>query len=297
MRPLNSELQQSFYEQLDERLLQIALDEDLGFSRQDATTNLLFPASSQKYQARIISKHPEPIVICGIGWAQQISEKFAADSSITSAFQDGDRLEPGQTLLTITAPANAILSSERIILNFLRHLCAIATLTAKYVDRVKHTDMKILDTRKTTPGLRHLEKYAVYCGGGVNHRMGLYDAIMIKDTHVDLLGGMQAALAQLSPLNSHELPVIVEVRSPQELAVVLEYGRDKVSQVLLDNMSLDILRACVADCRGLFMTEASGNLRLDTIAAVAETGVNYASVGELTYNAGQVDLSMYGITI
>src|SRR5262249_40224194 len=137
------------------------------------------------------------------------------------------------------------------------------------------------------------EKYAVYCGGGVNHRMGLYDAIMVKDTHIDLLGGMSQALAHLPELSTDSLPVIVEIRSVQELEVALKHGRNKIQRVLLDNLTLPVLQACVAMCAGIFSTEASGNIELETVADVAATGVEFASVGMLTYGAGNVDLSMY----
>ncbi len=278
---------------LDLTLLNLALQEDLGPALQDVTTELLFPKCESLYQSCIISKQQEPIVICGISWTNYLFQQLSSHCEIHSDYTDGQLLYPGQTLMTIHGDAHSLLKAERIALNFLRHLCAIATLTHQYVTRVAHTTLKILDTRKTTPGLRHLEKYAVQCGGGVNHRMGLYDAIMIKDTHVDLLKGMENALQLLPSLRSQTLPVIVEVRSRAELATVLDYGREKVNRVLLDNMSAQELADCVSLCKGIFETEASGNIRLDTIVRIAESGVDYASIGELTYNAGHVDLSMY----
>jgi len=278
---------------LDNLLLHCALTEDLGFPCRDVTTDLLFTDDNFTQRAKIISKHAEPITVCGIAWVEKVLGQFTSKAIIHSSYQDGDRLAPGDVLLTLEAPAAALLKSERLILNFLRHLSAIATLTAKYVACVQHTPLKILDTRKTTPGLRSLEKYAVHCGGGVNHRMGLFDAIMVKDTHIDLLGGMAATIERLPLQSLHGLEVIVETRTREELHTVLELGKNKVSRVLLDNMPLDMLRQCVEDCRTIFTTEASGNMSLAKIAAVAETGVDFASVGELTYNAGQVDLSMY----
>lgn len=278
---------------LEDLLLQLALIEDLGFPYHDITTAVLFPDDKRSGQARIISKHHEPVVVCGIDVMRRLLAKLATDCQIDCSYQDGDWLAPGASLLTIAAPAPALLQAERVALNFLRHLCAIATLTAKYVQRVASTPLKILDTRKTTPGFRSLEKYAVQCGGGVNHRMGLYDALMVKDTHVDMLGGMSAALAALPEPASHGLPVIVEVRTLLELSQVLEQAAHKVTRVLLDNMPPALLRDCVALVDGRLETEASGNVRLESILAIAETGVDYASVGELTYNAGHVDLSMY----
>jgi nicotinate-nucleotide pyrophosphorylase (carboxylating) len=276
-------------------LIKLALLEDLGPNLRDATTELLFPVSDKIYSARIISKHPEVITICGIDLAKTLLAQLSDTYQVDSDYTDGQQLSPGQTLMTIRSDAHTLLKSERLILNFLRHLCAIATLTAKYVAQVAGTSLKILDTRKTTPGMRHLEKYAVQCGGGVNHRMGLYDAIMIKDTHVDLLGGMKNTLQRLPTFETQPLQVIVEVRTEAELSVVLECGKEKVNQVLLDNMPLDSLARCVAQCAEIFTTEASGNIRLHTIRPIAETGVDYASVGELTYQAGQVDLSMIGV--
>ena len=281
---------------LDIAVLNLALDEDLGSPWRDATSELLFPTTShtQRYQAKILSKHKEPVTICGIEWLRLLFARLSNDCEIQSCYVDGQQLAPGAELLRIKGPAQALLKGERTALNYLRHLCAIASLTARYVDRVKESDLKILDTRKTSPGLRRLEKYAVHCGGGVNHRMGLYDAIMVKDTHVDMLGGMRRVMQALPELTPQALPVIIEVRTYQELEEVLALGQKKVNRVLLDNMPPDRMRACVTACRGSFETEASGNINLSTIAAVAECGVDYASVGELTYGAGQVDLSMRG---
>jgi nicotinate-nucleotide pyrophosphorylase (carboxylating) len=212
--------------------------------------------------------------------------------TLQSDYRDGQVIHPGATLLTLKGSAQTILMTERIVLNFLQRLCAIATLTSQYVEKIKHTSTRILDTRKTAPGFRHLEKYAVTCGGGVNHRMGLYDAMMIKDTHIDLLGGMSAALSKLPDTILQQCPVIVEVRTMEELEIVLESGLHKVTRVLLDNMSPALMSECAMLCRGRIATEASGNMNLDTIATVAECGVDFISVGKLTHSAGSVDLSM-----
>lgn len=272
-------------------LIDTALNEDLGQPWLDITTaTLLFGQQKMPGQAYIVSKHAEPTTICGLHLLKILFTKLDPQCHLHSAYKDGQALAPGATLLTIHADQQALLMAERVALNFLRHLSAIATLTAKFVAKVAHTSLKILDTRKTTPGLRRLEKYAIQCGGGINHRMGLYDAIMIKDTHVDMIGGMKNAIIKLPSLTT--MPVIVEVRDLAELQVVLDNGRNKVTRVLLDNMSLTDMQVAVTRCQGIFPTEASGNINLDTIAAIAETGVDYASVGMLTYAAGQVDLSM-----
>lgn len=278
--------------QLDTQLIDLAFAEDLGLPYRDVTTAALFPENKGISSAKIISKQAGLITMCGVPVVRAVLAKLSEQCEVQSHYHDGDLVPAGATLMTMIGPAHILLMSERILLNFLQRLCAIATHTAKFVDKVSHTQTKILDTRKTLPGFRHLEKYAVRCGGGVNHRMGLYDAVMIKDTHIDLLGGMSAALNKLPEAFSKTLPVIVEVRTKHELTMVLDQGRDKVTRVLLDNMSLERMRECVAMCRGVLPTEASGNVDLENVALVAETGVDFISIGKLTHSAGNVDLSM-----
>jgi nicotinate-nucleotide pyrophosphorylase (carboxylating) len=258
------------------------------------TTTVLFPQIKNNSKAKIISKHPYPIVICGLPIVKAVLKKIDENCEIQSDFADGNLLQPGETLLIATGPASALLMAERVVLNFLQRLCAIATLTAQFVKAISHTSTKILDTRKTTPGFRHLEKYAVHCGGGVNHRMGLYDAIMVKDTHIDLLGGMAVALKVLPETITQHFPVIVEVRTIDELMIVLEQGQHKVTRVLLDNMTPALMAECVSMCKGKITTEASGNMTLENVTAAAESGVDYISVGKITHSAGSVDLSMKG---
>lgn len=278
---------------LDKQLINMAFAEDFGLPYCDITTKLLFPGSSAMTTARIISKHPEPIILCGIPIVKAIMTQLGGDAcSIQSTYEEGQVIAPGATLMEMTGPASVLLMAERTMLNFLQRLCAIATMTHQYVSRVKQTNVKILDTRKTLPGFRHLEKYAVHCGGGVNHRMGLYDAIMIKDTHIDALGGMKKTLAALEDNIIDCYPVIVEVRTYDELTIVLENSMRKVSRVLLDNMSPSLMSECVAVCRGKLPTEASGNISFDTILDVAQSGVDFISVGKITHSAGSVDLSM-----
>ena len=278
---------------LDHQLIHLALSEDLGEPYLDVTTKAVFGEIKQQHSVQIISKAENDIVICGLVVIPALLGKLGDDFQLNTQFQDGDSLKPGEQLLTISGNAEIILMAERTILNFIRHLSAVATLTKQFVDLIKHTNTKVLDTRKTTPGMRHLEKYAVTCGGGVNHRMGLYDAYMIKDTHIDLAGGMINALSKIPEENS--LPVIVEVRSIEELKIAIENGKEKVTRVLLDNMSLDQLRESVKLCKNIFETESSGNINLQTVVEIVETGVDFVSIGMLTYAAGQVDLSMQGI--
>ncbi|MFT3741382.1 MAG: carboxylating nicotinate-nucleotide diphosphorylase [Gammaproteobacteria bacterium] len=275
---------------IDHMILELGLLEDLGQQQQDVTSLLLLD-QSMLGSAVFRSKHPQAVIICGLHCVEYLLRRLDAETTFHFSMQDGQWAAPDAEILQVSAQASVLLKAERLALNLLRHLSAIATLTARYVAAVAHTQLKILDTRKTTPGLRHLEKYAVACGGGVNHRHGLYDAVMVKDTHVDLVGTMTDVLARL-PENP-AIKTIVEVRNLTELETVLQLGRHKVHQVLLDNMSLEDLRQAVSACRGYYQTEASGNIRLHNIVEIAETGVDYASVGELTYGAGQVDLSMY----
>jgi nicotinate-nucleotide pyrophosphorylase (carboxylating) len=277
---------------LDQQLIDLAFSEDLRIPYCDITTQLLFSEITGNFVAKIISKNPEPITICGLPVAKAVLAKLDNNCTIQSAYNDGQTLPQGATLLTITGAATTLLMVERILLNFLQRLCAIATLTTKFVNIIKHTTTQILDTRKTLPGFRHLEKYAVHCGGGVNHRMGLYDAVMIKDTHIDLLGGVAAALAHLPDTIKQQFPVIIEVRTLDELSVVLDKGLLKINRVLLDNMSPVLVAKCVAKCKGVITTEASGNINLDNILSIAQCGVDFVSVGKLTHSAGNVDLSM-----
>lgn len=277
---------------IDLQLIDLAFIEDLSFPFQDVTTHLLFSEIKNISQANIFSKHKEPIIICGLPIVKAVLDKLNQDYNIHTNYGDGQYLAPGEKLLTLSGPAAIFLMIERIILNFLQRLSAIATLTKKFTDAIKHTNAGILDTRKTLPGFRHLEKYAVRCGGGVNHRMGLYDAVMIKDTHVDSLGGMTTALARLPDDILQRYPVIVEVRNENELMIVLEKGAHKVTRVLLDNMSSEQMKECVKKCQGIMPTEASGNINLNNVVTVAECGVDFISVGQLTHSAGNVDLSM-----
>ncbi len=285
---------------IDLQLIDLALAEDLGLPYSDITTNCLFPEIKNQIKnsasANIISKHEKPIVLSGLSVVSAVLKKLDHDlkthCEIQSDYQDGDIIQPGAVVLTIRGSARTLLMAERTLLNFLQRLSAIATFTAQFVDAVKQTKAKILDTRKTVPGWRHLEKYAVQCGGGMNHRLGLYDAVMMKDTHIDLLGGMRVALAALPDEIIQKFPVIVEVRTQDELAIILEQGLHKVTRVLLDNMSPELMSECVEMCGGEIATEASGNIMLENVALVAASGVDFISVGKITHSAGNVDLSM-----
>lgn len=287
---------------IDQELIDLALAEDLGLPMRDLTTELLLQTEGE-CTARVISKHSEPVVVSGLPVVQAILATLCASlnassgtkrlqAELMSTCHDGDVVNAKQEIFKLRGSPTVLLMAERTLLNFMQRLSAIATTTAKYVAKIKHTNAKILDTRKTLPGFRHLEKYAVTCGGGVNHRMGLYDAIMIKDTHIDVLGGMQQALAKLPDNILKRVPVIVEVRNKAELEVVLSDAPHKTTRVLLDNMSVELMRECVLLCKDKIPTESSGNVTLDTIQTIAETGVDFISVGRITHSAGSVDLSM-----
>ena len=279
----------------DKELIDIALKEDLNFPYYDATTTIFFPNNIQKRSVYIISKDKYDVVVCGITAVKYILEKFGVFTGLEVYVDDKKIIKKGEKLLKISAPADILLKTERLILNFLRHLSAISTYTKKFVDSVKNTNLKILDTRKTTPGMRHLEKYAVLCGGGINHRMGLYDEIMLKDTHLGMLPDLCSALKMLPELKNSSLPVVIEIHNIADLKTAITYGKNKITRILLDNMSVVDLTKCVLLCRDIFVTEASGNITLENISKIAETGVDYASIGALTYAAPPVDFSMQAI--
>lgn len=279
----------------DKTLINLALREDLGEPFQDVTTDQLFEEAEMPYTAEIRSKQSENIVVSGTAVVDYVLSQLGEDWECLISVKDGELLGPGETLLMLTGDAHILLKAERLILNYLRHLSAIATLTHKFVDKIENISTKVLDTRKTIPGLRALEKHAVKCGGGVNHRMGLYDELMVKDTHVDMLSSMKNVMEKL-PEKSVRLPkVVVEVRNKTELMDVLEFGQYKVHRVLLDNMALPELKACVTAAGTRLETEASGNINLENVRMIAQTGVNYVSIGALTHSAGQVDLSMVAV--
>jgi nicotinate-nucleotide pyrophosphorylase (carboxylating) len=275
---------------IDLSLLELALQEDLGVPYFDATTACLLGQDTGFKKAKIISKHPSDVIICGLPLLGLIAKKFGSEVTIQTHYQEGERVPSMSTIAVLEATPGTLLSLERTWLNFLRHLSGVATLTNRFTQKIKHTHCQILDTRKTTPGWRHLEKYAVQCGGGTNHRQGLYDAIMVKDTHVDLLGGMEIALSTIP--SQKTLPVIVEVRNAAELEIALNYAK-KIDRILLDNSRGTELKKLVQRCKQAQVpTEASGNLNLENIVEVAESGVDFASIGMLTHSAGQVDLSL-----
>ncbi len=277
-------------------ILENALLEDRATS--DATSYACIEPG-QRAAATILAK--QDCILAGLGCVSRILDVYAAvDGAVTSHYEvtshpeifDGVRLHKGQTAAVIRHNARVILSCERVILNFLQRMSGIATLTRKFVDAVSGTKARILDTRKTVPGLRVIDKYAVRCGGGQNHRLDLSDGVLIKNNHIALAGGIVPALERAHRNRRGAQPIEVEVRSLDELDQALEHGAETV---LLDNMSVEDVRKAVERCARLekrLPLECSGGITLENVRAYAETGVDFISVGALTHSAVAVDMSM-----
>jgi nicotinate-nucleotide pyrophosphorylase (carboxylating) len=229
-------------------------------------------------------------VVCGLPLADTAFRLIDPSVRFSAHVSDGARVAPGEVLATVEGAARAVLSGERVALNFLGHLSGVASATAAYGDLIRHTKAKITCTRKTTPGLRALEKYAVKCGGGSNHRYGLDDAVLIKDNHIAVAGGVSAVLSRARAAVGHLVRIEIEVDTLDQLAEVLAAGGADV--VLLDNMAPDVLRQAVAMVAGRLVTEASGGINLDTVAAVAEAGVDFISSGALTHSVTTLDIGL-----
>ncbi|MDJ1157802.1 carboxylating nicotinate-nucleotide diphosphorylase [Chelatococcus sp. SYSU_G07232] len=262
-----------------------ALDEDLGRAG-DLTTLACIPAG-RRAQAVIASRQQG--VVAGLALAREAFRLIDPAVDFSAAVDDGASVAPGSVVARVSGDARSLLSAERVGLNFLGRLSGIASLTARYVAAVAHTRARICDTRKTTPTLRAFEKYAVRCGGGMNHRYGLDDAILIKDNHIAVAGGVRAALRAAKAAAGHLVKIEIEVDRLDQLAEVVEEGADVV---LLDNMPPDMLREAVRLAAGRLLLEASGGVNLDTVRAIAETGVDMISVGALTHSASVLDLGL-----
>jgi nicotinate-nucleotide pyrophosphorylase (carboxylating) len=263
-----------------------ALAEDLGRAG-DVTSTATIPEDLQA-QADVVARSDG--VIAGLPLVAATFTKLAPSIEITSRVRDGAGVARGQVLMQVHGPARAVLAAERVALNFLGHLSGIATATNAFVRRVAHTNTRVTCTRKTTPGLRALQKYAVRCGGGFNHRFGLDDAILIKDNHIAVAGGIAAVLALAKASAGHLVKVEIEVDSLAQLQEVLAAGGADV--VLLDNMNPALLRQAVEMVKGKLVTEASGGVTLETVAAIAEAGVDYVSTGWITHSAPNLDVAL-----
>ncbi|HET9440657.1 MAG TPA: carboxylating nicotinate-nucleotide diphosphorylase [Longimicrobiales bacterium] len=269
------------------RLIDMALGEDIGAG--DWTTRWVVPARTRG-SARIVAKAEG--VVAGLAVASVVFMRLDPRVEIASSLSDGSLVQEGDVVCTIRGPARTILTGERTALNFLQRLSGIATMTRRYVDAIAGTDTRILDTRKTTPGWRTLEKAAVKAGGGENHRYGLFDMVLIKENHVSIAGGVAEAVKRVRDANTKGLRVEVEARNKDEVRAALDAGCDIV---LLDNMDVQGIREAVRLVKQRapqVKTEASGNMTLERVRAVAETGVDYISVGALTHSVTALDLSL-----
>jgi nicotinate-nucleotide pyrophosphorylase (carboxylating) len=266
--------------------VQRALSEDLGRAG-DITSIATIPETTRAH-AILIARQAG--VIAGLPLAVATFQKLSPDIDIQAHFRDGGAVAAGVHVLTISGPARAVLAGERTALNFVGRLSGIATLTADHVRHTAGTKLRICCTRKTTPGLRALEKYAVRCGGGFNHRFGLDDAILIKDNHIAVAGGIRAVLERARAHTGHLVKIEIEVDTLAQLREVLDSGLADV--VLLDNMDIATLTEAVALARGRVVLEASGGVTLGSIAGIAATGVDYASCGALTHSAANFDVAL-----
>jgi nicotinate-nucleotide pyrophosphorylase (carboxylating) len=270
---------------LVEQAVAAALEEDLG-SVGDITTDAIIPANAQGEASIIVRK---PGVIAGLDLAEATFKSLDPDVRFTRIVEDASKVEAGGTIANLAGKTRTLLTGERTALNFLGHLSGIATLTATYVAAVEGTRAKIVETRKTTPGLRAPEKYAVRCGGGINHRFGLYDAVLVKDNHIAAAGGLADALNTLRTAVGHLVKIEVEVDTLDQLEEALRFPIDAV---LLDNMDVGTLKKAVALVKGRVVTEASGGVTLENVGEIAKTGVDLISVGALTHSARSLDSSL-----
>lgn len=270
---------------LVERAVAAALEEDLGLAGDLTSQATLSPhaSASASLSAR------EPGVIAGLDLARTAFSLVGEGVDFVTHVQDGDRIAAGTCVANVYGPARLVMSAERVALNFLNGLSGVATLTRTFADAIEGTGARICDTRKTTPGLRAFQKYAVRCGGGANHRYALDDAILIKDNHIAVAGGVTAALKAAEAFAGHLVAIEIEVTTLDELEEALKAG---ASAVLLDNMDVEKLRKAVALNAGRARLEASGNVKLDRVRAIAETGVDFISTSQITMAAPPLDLGL-----
>ncbi|RLD80459.1 MAG: carboxylating nicotinate-nucleotide diphosphorylase [Bacteroidetes bacterium] len=281
----------NFKEQNINRIIDLAISEDIGDG--DHSTLACVPKDS-KGKAKLLVK--ENGIIAGIEIAQKVFNKIDQNLNLELFINDGTKVKPGDIVFNIEGSSHSILQAERLVLNFMQRMSGIATNTNRYVEKLSGLKTKVLDTRKTTPGMRVLEKMAVKIGGGKNHRMGLYDMIMIKDNHIDFAGGIEKAIEKIQTyLDKYgkKIPVEIEVRNMKELAQVMKTGW--VDRLMLDNFTTKETLEAVKIIDGKYETESSGGINLETIRAYAECGVDFVSVGELTHQIKSIDLSLKAI--
>ena len=267
-----------------EQIITLALNEDIGTG--DITTLSTIPADKTAL-GRFVAK--EDMILCGIDLAAHIFARVDPSIELKANFKDGDAVKKGDVIAVVSGNAQNVLTGERTALNFMQRLTGIATRTHASVAEVAGTNAKITDTRKTTPGLRVLEKYAVRVGGGTNHRFNLADGVLIKDNHIAVSGGIKNAVKNARAVIPHTLKIEVEVETKEQLAEALDAGADII---MLDNMSYDLMRECVGIVAGRALVEASGNMGEKSLREVAETGVDIISIGALTHTVKAADISL-----
>jgi nicotinate-nucleotide pyrophosphorylase (carboxylating) len=267
-----------------DKIIEIALAEDIHTG--DITTLAVLP-QPRRMRARLIAK--EPMVLAGVAVAERVFARLDPSTRFSASFADADRLQVGDVIAWIEGDAAALLQGERVSLNLLQRMCGIATQTAAFVKEIEGTGARVVDTRKTTPGLRVLEKYAVRVGGGTNHRTGLYDGVLIKENHIAAAGGILEAVRLARAYIPHTLKVEVETETMDQVALALEAGADII---MLDNMTLPEMAEAVQLIGKRALVEASGGVNLQSIRAIAQTGVDIISVGALTHSVRAADISM-----
>lgn len=265
-------------------LIANALREDIGPG--DLTTEALIPPNLEG-KAELIAK--EPLVLAGIEAAREVFHQVNQDINFLGRQIDGERLSPSTVIATVSGPLRSLLTAERVALNLMQRLSGIATLTREYVDRIEGTKARIVDTRKTTPGLRALEKYAVTIGGGKNHRFGLFDGILIKDNHIAAVGTLTETVKRARGMAPHMLKIEVETETLEQVREAISAGADII---MLDNMDIETMKEAVKLINGKAIVEASGGINLNNVRQVAETGVDLISVGAITHSARSMDISM-----
>lgn len=274
-------------EELIDELLDLSFAEDIGDG--DHTTLCCIPADEMG-KSRLIIK--EEGILAGVDIALMVFKKFDPTLKTTLFMHDGDKVKPGDIAFEVEGKVQSLLQTERLMLNIMQRMSGIATVTHKYMEELKGLKTKVLDTRKTTPGMRLLEKEAVKIGGGVNHRIGLFDMILLKDNHVDFAGGIKNAITKAHEYlkkNNKDLKIEIEVRNLDELRQVLEVGG--VDRIMLDNFTPDLTREAVKIIDGKYETESSGGITFSTLRAYGECGVDYISVGALTHSVKGLDMS------
>jgi len=269
---------------LIDKLIKQALLEDIGTG--DITTDSIIPYD---LKTKGIIKTKEEGVIAGLNIANLVFKKLDSNIIFQEKIKDGAKVSRNKILAEITGPARTILKGERVALNFLQRMSGIATITSKFCQEVKDFPVRIVDTRKTTPGLRIIEKYAVRMGGGYNHRFGLYDAVLIKDNHIAVAGGIKSAINSVRKQISNTVNIEVEVENLSQLQEALEM---KVDIIMLDNMNLDTMREAVKIVKGNALIEASGGITLEKVRKIAQTGVDLISIGALTHSVKSLDIGM-----